>query len=173
MKTKLSFLIIAILSVVFWRVIPHPPNVTPVMATALFCGCYFNDKKVALLMPLLAMIVADFMIGFHGSMLFVYTGIAITVFAGIWLYRRVSIINVFVTTIACSVVFFILTNFGAWLVAEAMYPKTLEGLLQAYIAGIPFYRNSLLGDLFFVALLFGAYQAFSARKIRFVNQAGN
>lgn len=166
MNTKYPFFIIAILSVALWRVIPHPPNVTPVMATALFCGCFFSDKKMAFLLPLLAMLIADIVIGFHSSMLFVYLGVAITVAAGIVLLKgQPAVKNVLLTTIACSLIFFILTNFGVWLVS-GMYAKSLEGLLQAYIAGIPFYRNSIVGDVFFVALLFGGYYLASSQKFR-------
>ena len=158
MTTKLPFLIAAVLAVAFWRIIPHPPNVTPVMAMALFAGCYFADKKVAYLVPLLAMLVADLVIGLHSSMLFVYAGVALTVFVGNdWLSRKADGLRVIVATVGCSLLFFLLTNFGAWLVSEAVYPRSAAGLMQAYVAGIPFYKNSVLGDLFFSAVLFGGY----------------
>lgn len=158
MSAKFAFILSAILAIAFWRILPHPANVTPVMATALFCGSYLNDKKMALLLPLLAMLVSDFFIGFHGTMLFVYAGVAMTAIVGMqFLQRKRQAMNIVAATVGCSMLFFLLTNFGAWLMSGGFYPKTLEGLMQAYVAGIPFYRNSLLGDLFFVALLFGGY----------------
>lgn len=163
MNTKLAFILSAILAIAFWRILPHPANVTPVMAAALFCGSYLKDKKMAILLPLLAMLVSDFFIGFHGSMLFVYAGIAITSVVAILFLQKPKTVNVFTATVGCSIVFFILTNFGAWLMSSGFYPKTTEGLLQAYIAGIPFYRNSILGDIFFVVILFGGYQIIQAQ----------
>jgi len=158
MSAKLGFILIAILTIAFWRILPHPANVTPVMATALFCGAYLKDKKMAFLLPLLAMLVSDLFIGLHGSMLFVYGSIAITVGAGIvFLQQYKKPLHIFTTTVVCSLIFFFVTNFGAWLYSAALYPRSVEGLLQAYVAGIPFYRNSILGDLFFAAVLFGGY----------------
>lgn len=158
MHAKLAFILSAILAIAFWRILPHPANVTPVMATALFCGSYLADKKLAILLPLLAMVVSDIFIGFHGIMLFVYAGVATTAIVGIvFLQHKRHAVNIVAATVGCSILFFILTNFGAWLMSGGFYPKTFEGLMQAYVAGIPFYRNSLLGDLFFVGLLFGGY----------------
>ncbi len=158
MNTKLSIIIVSILALAFWRVIPHPANVTPVMATALFCGAYLNDKKMALLLPLLAMLLADLFIGFHSTMLFVYAGIALTVGVGMYaLQGKKDVITVGISSVACSLAFFFITNFGVWLMSESFYAKNLSGLVSAFVAGIPFYKNSLFGDLFFTALLFGSY----------------
>ena len=109
--TICGLIFVAVLS----RLIPHPPNFTPVMAIALFGGAYFQDKKLAFLVPLAAMLVSDLFIGLHSTIFFVYGGFALVVLLGFWLKDRVSFSGVLGTGFASAVVFFLITNFGAWL----------------------------------------------------------
>ena len=130
------------------RLIPHPPNFTPIGAMAVLAGLYFKDLRSALLVPLLAMLASDLFLGLHSSLLFVYGAIAFIV----WLSFQFSAWNspAFIVAHAfiSAVIFFLVTNFGAWLTHE-MYPHTFAGLAEAYVAGIPFFKNSLLSNLLF------------------------
>jgi hypothetical protein len=155
MNLRFLTLLGLILSVSLFRLLPHPPNFTPVLAVALFAGAQFTDKRLALLVPLLAMLASDLILGLHSTLPFVYGAIALMVALGMWLKRRQSVTWITVTAIAGSMLFFIITNFGAWLALPQLYARSAEGLLAAYIAAIPFYQNTLAGDLLFTAILFG------------------
>jgi len=146
--------IIGILAI--FRLLPHWPNVSPVAAMALFGGAYFADKRVAFIVPFLALFLSDLFLGLHNSMIFVYTGFALTVVIGFALKNRVTVTNTLFAAVAASVVFFLLTNFGSWLMS-GLYVKSAAGLMQAYVAGIPFFQNSLLGNLAYTAIIFGGY----------------
>lgn len=145
-----------ILFAVILRLIPHPPNFAPIAAMALFGGAYLN-KRYALIVPIIAMLISDYFLGFHNTMLFVYSSFLLTGFIGLWLRKHRKIKNVFLATLCSSLLFFIITNFGVWLVGN-MYPKTFAGFIECYIAAIPFFRNTLLGDLFYTAIFFGSYE---------------
>ncbi len=159
--TICGLIFVAVLS----RLIPHPPNFTPVMAIALFGGAYFQDKKMAFFVPFVAMFVSDLFIGLHSTIFFVYGGFALVVLIGFLLKDRVSFSGVLGTGLAGAVVFFLITNFGAWL---AMYPHTLKGFTTAYVAAIPFFRYTLLGNLIYIPMLFGAFEL-ATRKIPALN----
>jgi len=157
MKTKSITLIFIVFALAAFRLLPHLPNVSPVAAMALFGGAYFADKRLALIIPFVALLLTDFILGLHNTMIFVYVGFALTVATGLWLQSRVSVVNVFSAALFSSLMFFVLTNFGAWLLT-GLYAPTLEGLMQAYVAAIPFFQNSLLGNLVFTAVIFGGYE---------------
>ena len=146
--------IIALLAL--FRLLPHWPNVSPVAAMALFAGTYYADKRVAFIVPFLALFLSDLFLGLHNTMIFVYAGFAVTVMIGFVLKNRVTITNTAFAAISASVIFFLITNFGSWL-SSGLYAKTSTGLMQAYAAGVPFFQNSLLGNLVYSAIIFGAY----------------
>ncbi|MEE9310475.1 MAG: DUF6580 family putative transport protein, partial [Cocleimonas sp.] len=101
--------IIGVLAI--FRLLPHWPNVSPVAAMALFGGAYFADKRMAFIVPFLALFLSDLFLGLHNSMVFVYTGFALTVAIGFALKNRVTVTNTLFAAVAASVVFFLLTNF--------------------------------------------------------------
>jgi hypothetical protein len=105
------------------------------------------------------MFAADIFLGLHATMPFVYGAIAIMVLLGMWLRHRQTITWTAATATTGSLIFFIISNFGAWLTLPELYSRTAEGLLSAYIAAIPFYQNALAGTLLFTALLFGGFYA--------------
>ena len=158
MNPRLATLLLIILAAALFRIMPHPHNVTPIAAMALFAGAYLPSKRLALIVPLLAMLLSDLLLGLHSSMLYVYAGIALTVVIGFGLRQNPRVMPAIVASLMASGLFFLVTNFGAW-ATSGIYPQTMEGLSMAYTAGIPFFRNSLLGDLFFTAVLFGGFQA--------------
>lgn len=156
MNTRLMTLALIIFAIAMFRLLPHPPNVSPVAAMALFGGAYFADKRVAFLVPFLALMLSDFMLGLHDTMVYVYAGFAFTVVIGFWIGKNMNTGRIVAAVIGSSLLFFVITNFGAWL-TSGLYPMTAEGLIQAYVAGIPFLQNSLLGNAVFTALLFGGF----------------
>lgn len=141
---------------VILRLIPHPPNFAPITAMALFGGAYIN-KKYALVVPLIAMIISDFFLGFHQVIPFVYGSFLLTGIIGLWLKEHKNLKNVILAILSSSLLFFLITNFGVWLIWD-FYPKDLSGLIQSYTLAIPFFRNTMLGDLFYTGLFFGSYE---------------
>lgn len=156
MRAKLITITAIIFALALFRLLPHWPNVSPIAAMALFGGAYFADKRMALLVPFAALFLSDLILGLHGTMIFVYAGFALTVAIGFLLHNRVTVTNTAFAAVAASVLFFLTTNFGAWL-TSGLYAKTAAGLMQAYVAGIPFFQNSLLGNLIYTAVIFGGY----------------
>ncbi len=145
------------------RLIPHPPNLTPIAAMALFGGAYFNDKRAAFAVPLSAMLLSDLALGLirYGAaifpmMPFVYAAFAGTVVLGLMLRHRPSAFRIGSAALVAAVLFFLVTNLGVW-TGGHLYPRTLEGLVTCYVAAIPFFRNMLLGNVLYTALLFGGF----------------
>ena len=142
------------------RLIPHPANATPVVAMALFSGAVFTRKTWSLLIPLAAMLVSDWALGFHNQMVSVYGSLVLISFIGFALSSKQSSKRsaslVAGASIIASSVFFIVTNLTVWLSSE-MYPRTLQGLLECYTLALPFFRNGLIADLVFSGVLFGAW----------------
>ncbi|WP_240096125.1 DUF6580 family putative transport protein [Thermomonas flagellata] len=149
------------------RVLPHPPNFSPIEAIALFGGAYYADRRWALAVPLLAMFVSDLALGLlnggiywdyfaSAGYLLVYAAIVLSTLLGFGLRGRASGARVLGYALAGSLLFFLVTNFGAWL-ASPLYPRTAGGLLAAYLAGIPFFQWSVLGTLVYAGLLFGGF----------------
>jgi len=160
-ENNLKLQVLTISAIIFalalFRLLPHWPNVSPVAAMALFGGAYFADKRLALIVPFVALFLSDLILGLHNSMIFVYAGFALTVAIGFALNNRVTLTNTIFAIVASSVAFFLLTNFGAWM-TSGIYAKSAEGLMQAYVAGIPFFQNSLLGNLVYAGVIFGGYR---------------
>lgn len=137
------------------RLLPHPWNFTPIGAMALFGGAQFTSKRAAFLLPLTALFLSDLVLGPHRLMPFVYGCFALTVCLGFWVRRQPRAGRIVIASVVSSTVFFLVTNFSVWAVFDT-YSKNAAGLLECYVAGLPFYRNGLLGDLFYSGLLFGA-----------------
>jgi hypothetical protein len=138
------------------RLLPHPPNFTPVAAMALFGGAYVSDKRLAFGLPLAALFLSDAVLGFYHGMIWVYGSFTLIVCLGLQLRSRRRLLPIAGAALAGSVLFFILTNFGAW-VSDGVYPRSLGGLGSCYVAAIPFFQNTIAGDLIYTALLFGGF----------------
>ena len=152
---------------IFSRVMPHFPNFSPLAAVALFSGVYLN-KKYGYLVPLAIYILSDLVIGLHNTVLFTWFSILFIYFLGTKLRAKRTVISTFSYALFSSVFFFIVTNFGVWLMG--WYPRTLDGLAKCFTYAIPFFRVSLLSDLIYVIVFFGAYEYFLSR-IRIVKAA--
>ncbi len=162
LNSRFLVLLIIIVSVALVRLLPHPPNFTPVLALAMFGGAYLTDKRMAFGLALGAMFLSDLLLGLHTTMIFVYACLGLLVYFGIKMQNKLSIGRVAGAGLAGSVIFFIVTNFGVWLTA-GYYPLTFEGLTAAYIAAIPFFHYTLASTLIYSAVLFGGFE-FAQRK---------
>jgi hypothetical protein len=146
-----------ILLAVLSRLLPHPLNFTPIAAIALFGGVYL-DKKHTFIVPLAALLISDYFIGFYEGVAWVYASFIMIGFIGLWLREHRGVGTTVLATFTGSVVFFIVSNFGVWLSSQVSYPRTFAGLIECYTMAIPFFRNSLAGDGVYVLLLFGLYE---------------
>ena len=144
------------------RLVPHPWNATPLTAIALFGGVYLS-KRWAIVLPLGIVAVSDIALGWHTTMPFTWGTFAIIGMLAWWVRSHLSVARIAAGSLAGSTLFFLVTNFGVWL-TQALYPHTAGGLWQCYMAGVPFFRNALVGDLVYTAALFGLYAFASARR---------
>lgn len=142
------------------RLVPHAANFAPIATIAMFGGVYFS-KKIALILPLAAMMISDVFIGFYDIklMLSVYFSFLLCVIFGFWLKDHKKWQTILVGSFLGAVLFFIITNFAVWAFYD-WYPKDFSGLTQCFAMALPFFRNTLLGDMFFAGVFFGGYEIF-------------
>lgn len=157
-----QFLIIAIMILVaaFSRLLTnefHVWNFTPIIAIALFSGAQIRDKRLSFLVPLIAMVITDAFLGFYQGILLVYASLMLITCFGFLLKNRIKVIPVILGSLGASCIFFLVTNF-ALLYPTMLYPHTWEGIMASYTAGIPFFRNAVIGDLIYTLILFGSYE---------------
>ena len=143
-----------ILLIVFSRFVPHPPNFTPVLAVALFCGTLYLRPSHALWIPLLGMAAGDLVLGFHNQIWAVYLAVALCVGLGRWMLSPPGVLTTLGAGVSGSALFFLLTNFAVWIQGD-LYPLTAAGLLACYVAAIPFFHHTLVSTLLFGLALFG------------------
>jgi hypothetical protein len=153
-KPRFALLVGMILAATAMRLLPHPPNFTPLTAMALFGGACFADKRLAFLVPLLGLFLSDLALGFHDQMPVVYGCFALTVCLGFRLRHQRNSSHVIIASVLAAVLFFVLTNLGVWAL-DTLYPKTIAGLVGCFVLAIPFFGNTLLSSLFYSAVLFG------------------
>lgn len=157
MNARLLALIAAILAAAVLRLVPHPPNFSPIGAIALFSGAYLGRRgAMALVAPLGALLLSDLVLGFYRGMPTVYFSVALIVLMGTFALRRVTPLRLGIAALTSSLLFFLITNFGMWM-SSGLYPRTLAGLEACYVAAIPFFQNTVAGDLFYSAVLFGGF----------------
>ena len=155
MNIKSISIILVVFIAAISRFIPHPPNFTPIIAMGLFSGFYLkNNKKLALCLPLFAMFISDIFLGFHLISLFVYISLGIIASIGFLIPEKNKLSTLLPATIGSSLIFFIISNFGVFLIG---YPNNLAGLSACYLAAIPFFQNSLFADIIFTATIFLSY----------------
>lgn len=154
--TRLIALLSAIAAAAALRLVPHPPNFSPIDAMALFSGAYLARRWLAFAAPLTALLLSDLILGFYPGMLFQYAAVILIALLGMVALSRVTVLMLAGAAFASSVLFFTVSNFGVWM-TSGMYPQSLDGLGACYVAAIPFFQNTLLGDLFYAALMFGGF----------------
>jgi hypothetical protein len=143
-----------ILLAAIMRIVPHPWNLAPVGAMALFSGALIRNRVMAFVFPLLAMLAGDFFVGLHILMPMVYASFLISTAIGFWLRERRSAVRLGGAVLLGAIQFFLITNLGVWVFLNS-YPQTLPGLMTCYAAGVPLFWNTLAGDTCYSALLFG------------------
>lgn len=173
-KIDLRFGIVALMIVLaaLSRLLPHPPNFTPIGGIALFGAAYFSRKYLAFLIPIAALWISDLLLNnvilprqfpeyYDGTFAWgispwIYGSFALIVLLGFGLLKQIKIPRLIGGSVLASILFFLITNFGVWASGTA-YPMTFDGLMACYTAAIPFFWNTLAGDLFYVGVLFGGY----------------
>lgn len=167
---------IIIFALALSRLLPHMPNFAPITAMALF-GAVYLSGRYAFIIPLTAMLISDYLLLyvspfssamfnfsqiysplslFHSTLPVVYGSFLISGMVGLWLKNHKTPVYIVLAAAFCSIQFFLLSNGAAWM--AGMYDRSIIGLWEAYVAGIPFFQGTLLGDFFYTTLLFGAYE---------------
>jgi hypothetical protein len=138
------------------RILPHPWNFTPIGAMAIFSGAMLRDRRLAFLFPLVALFVGDLFVGIHRLIPVVYASFLLSVLIGTWLVNRRGILRIGGAVFLGALQFFVVTNFAVWQLFGT-YPHTPAGLAACYIAGLPFFGNTLAGDALYATLFFGTF----------------
>jgi hypothetical protein len=154
--TRLIAIVIAIFAAAALRLVPHPSNFSPIDAMALFSGAYLQRRGLAFAAPFGALLLSDVVLGFYPGMEFVYASVAAIVLIGWAVAPHKSLVRIGLGTLGGSLLFFVVTNFGVWL-GSGMYAHTMAGLAACYGAAVPFFQNTVAGDLAYAALLFGGF----------------
>ena len=157
------FPVCLILILSFSRLIPHPWNFTPVLATGIFAGFYFKQFYFGACIVIFSMFIGDLFLGFHSTMFFTYISLVVAVILGLYI-KYFKFTEILVTGLTSSICFFLITNFGAWLTLE-MYEKNLTGLLKSYVLAIPFFHNTLISTFLYLLLLKLLFDLAVKRKI--------
>ena len=166
---KEIFPVSLILILAFARLIPHPPNFTPIIAVALISGYFFKNINLSLLILLVAMLLSDLFIGFYENMIFVYVSLLLITFVFHKISKKINFKNLFIYCFAGSLIFFIVSNFGVWVlgspgVYDIAYEKSLSGLIQCYILAIPFFGNTFLSTVIFSYPAIFIYRSLATRS---------
>jgi hypothetical protein len=176
-KTSLPFwgILLVIVVAALSRLLPHPINVSPLAAIALFGAASLKNRGLALALPLVAFWLSDLVLnntlyrGFydgvtlvHSGMIWTYGAMILIALIGFIALPKVSMTRLVGASLAGSFLFFAVSNFGVW-VGGTMYPKTIEGLVACYVAAIPFFQNTVAGDLFYTFAIFGGVAVAQSR----------
>ena len=174
-RIALVLFILAVLS----RLMPHWPNFTALGAVSLFGAAYLERRWLAWATPFVAVFLSDLLLNnvvysayyteFQWiTSWYLYAALGLMVLLGVGvLGSRVTPQRVLASSLGASVIFFLVTNFGTW-ANGFLYPKTAAGLASCYVAGLPYFGNTLSGDLFFSAVLFGGYAWVFRNRLVFV-----
>ncbi len=156
MINKSVFVVSLIFFAILSRFLPHPPNFTPIAAIALLSSKGFANRWVAFLIPIVSLFISDLFLGLYTTIPFVYGSFILIALLG----RYVKKINIFSVLLSSSI-FFLVTNLGVWLLH---YQLTVEGLFQCYILALPFFLNTVIGDLVYGALLIYPFYVLQKRN---------
>ena len=170
LNLQTGVLSIIILLAAFTRIMPHPPNFSPMAAIGLFGAAHFAKKWQAFFIPLIGIWISDLVINnyvynisssnfvwFYSGFYWQYISYILIIFAGLFIFNRgISLTKMFGGMISSSGIFFLVSNFGVW-AGGTMYPKNFGGLITCYAAGVPFIHNTIISDVLFTTVLFGTY----------------
>lgn len=162
---RITMVVAIVLIGVVSRLLPHIPNLVPITAIALFAGAYL-PYKYGWAVPVVLMIGSDLILGLHNVVLFTWGSYLLIALLGRFFLKGRGFGGcTIIGSIAAAVLFFVVTNFGVWLMS-GMYPHTLVGLMNSYVMAIPFFRNSLIGDVFYTVVLIGGFEFVSAKVLQ-------
>ena len=170
LNLQTGVLSIIILLAAFTRIMPHPPNFSPMASIGLFGAAHFAKKWQAFFIPLIGIWISDLVINnyvysssssnfvwFYSGFYWQYISYILIIFAGLFIFNRgISLTKTFAGIISSSGIFFLVSNFGVW-AGGTMYPKNFGGLITCYAAGVPFIHNTIISDVLFTTVLFGTY----------------
>jgi hypothetical protein len=155
---KLNFIIILIGIAILSRLIPHPPNFTPITAIALFSTIHFKNKILTYLIPIIGLFISDLILGLSMVNLFVYLSFIVITFIG-FKFQKINNYSILLS----STTFFIVSNFGVWILG---YPKSIEGLILCFYMALPFFIYTIMGDLFYsYAMKYGLRYALNKKIV--------
>ena len=163
-KTSTVLVLIAVLA--FSRLIPHPPNFTPLLGMAVFAGARLDNKLFAIIAPITAMFLSDLVIGLHSGMSIIYFAVLVNVLFGFYLKDRFGLLQIGGTLISGALLFFLITNFAVWY-SSSFYSNDLAGLINCYTMGLPFFQNTLISSIIYG---FGAFYLFEFLETRYLNK---
>lgn len=147
-----------------YRIFPHPPNFTPILASAIMAPMLIKDRFFGIAIPIVAMFISDIVIGFHPYQFVVYSSIVVISLVA---PMRKNYLNFGIIAMLSSIWFFITTNFAVWIIWD-YYPKTIEGLISCYTLALPFFKNTIISTCLFTFLL-----TFLAQYIEAINNKTN
>ena len=151
------------------RLIPHPPNFTPIIAVAIVSGYFFKNLNFSLIILLMAMLISDLFIGFYENVFFVYASLLLITFIFHKISKKINFKNLFIFSFAGSLIFFIISNFGVWILGSPgldnlPYDKNLNGLIECYILAIPFFGNTFISTVIFSYPAIFIYRSLATRS---------
>jgi len=164
MNNKFFYLLFFGVILALSRIIPHPPNFTPILASAIMAPMLIKDRLFGIAVPIVAMFISDLIIGFYSYQFVIYTSILAI---GLVAPMRKNYLSLGIMAVGGSVWFFITTNFAEWMIWD-YYPKTIEGLITCYTLAIPFFKNTLISTCLFTGLL-----TLSVKYLEVVNKKTN
>ena len=156
--TKQTFPIALIFILALARLIPHPPNFTPIIAVAIMSSYFFKNVYLSILILLISMLLSDFIIGFYTNMFFVYISLTIITFIFFKISNKIKYENLFIFAFFGSLIFYLISNFGVWALGN-LYEKNLSGLIECYILAIPFFTNTFFSSIVFSYPAIFAYKS--------------
>ena len=180
---RFGVLVLIVLLAAFSRLIPHPPNFAPIGAMSLFGAAYFSRKYLAFVVPIVAMWLSDLLLNnviygqyfdhfvwFYNGFYWIYAAFIFIGLIGFGLLKKVRPVNLLIASLSASVIFFLVSNFGVW-ASGTMYPNTFSGLMSCYTAGLPFLKNTIIGDLAYSGALFGIFEVIQYKVPLFKSSA--
>ena len=167
---RFSVITIMVLLAALTRLIPHPANFAPIGGMALFGAAYYSKRRWAFIIPIASMWISDLVLNnvvygqyfdhfvwFYRGSIFTYGAFALIALLGLLMLKKVRVTYLIGSALGASCIFFLVSNFGVWF-SGTMYPKDWSGLIACYTAGLPFFKNTIAGDLVYSTALFGAFQ---------------
>jgi len=167
---RLSVITLMVFFAAFSRLIPHPANFAPIGAMALFGAAYFSKRYLSFIIPILSMWLSDLVLNnvvygqyfnhfvwFYPGFYWTYGAFILIGLIGFIVLKKIKVHYVIIGSLSASIVFFLISNFGVWF-STSMYPKDFTGLIVCYTAGLPFFKNTLIGDFVYTGILFGIFE---------------